>query len=272
MHIYYLNLDQRQDRRDFMERQFARLDLDATRISAATPDSLDPALVQRHCRRPPSDGPSLLLRELACSVSHQMAWQRMLADGHDRAVVLEDDIFVSAQLGNFLTQLQASPLPHDIVRIETRQGVARVSKAIGSIGNIGLHRFSSYETGSSGYVITADCARRLLADETYFTRAVDNALFDPRSPLFARIDVVRTLPGLCIPAEYILGFGLPGVQSSDIHASRLESAGKTAAKPPRWQRTYDYVYDRLLKVWMGWYKLADRYRLGGRQRFVRFEP
>ena len=269
MHIYYLNIDKRQDRRDFMERQFVALGLDATRISAATPDTLDPALVRRHCR-PPSEGPSLLPRELACSVSHQLAWKKMLADGHSSAVILEDDIFVSARLGTF--SALASLLPHDIIRIETRNGVAKVSKAIAHVGDIGLHRFFSYEIGSSGYIISAECARRLLADETYFSRAVDDALFDPRSPLFAKMDVVRPLPGLCIPAEYILGFGLPGVQSSDIHASRLESLGKTTMKPSRWQRTYDYVYDRLLKVWMGWYKLADRYRLGGRQRYVRFEP
>lgn len=271
MQIYYLNLDKRQDRRDFMERQFDAIGLNAHRVAAVTPDDLDPVLVARHCQ-PRQFPPRLLPLELACALSHQAAWRQMLADGRDSAVVLEDDIFVSARLGAFLADVQAQPPSHDIIRIETRQGLARVSKPIAHIGDIGLHRFFNYEIGASGYVITAECARRLLADGTCLLLPIDDGLFDPRSPLFAKIDVVRTLPGLCIPAEYILGFGLPGVQSSDIHASRLESAEKTAAKPPRWRPTYDYVYDRLLKIWMGWYKLADRYGLGGRQRFVRFEP
>lgn len=271
MQIYYLNLDKRQDRRDFMERQFAAAGLNARRVAAVTPHDLAPALVARHCQ-PRQSPPRLLPLELACALSHQAAWRQMLSDGRDSAVVLEDDVFVSARLGAFLADLQAQPHDHDIIRIETRQGVARVSKPIAHIGDIGLHRFFNYESGASGYVITADCARRLLADETCLLLPIDDGLFDPRSPLFSRLDVVRTLPGLCMPAEYRLGFGLPGVQASDIHASRLESQGKAGTTPSRWQRTYDYAYDRLLKVWMGWYRLADRCGLGGRQRFVRFEP
>lgn len=85
--IYYVNLDRSTDRRERLEETFARIGVRATRVPAidgATEINIDEL-----------DGP-LPATDVACRRSHMRALEMMLADGHSRALIVEDDVSFDA--------------------------------------------------------------------------------------------------------------------------------------------------------------------------------
>src|SRR4051812_45910540 len=87
--IYYINLANRPERRDFMERQFARLGLVAQRIEAATVADV-PADAISWGGHPHNPWP-MMPGELPVNYSHRKFWQALVASGALSAVILEDD-------------------------------------------------------------------------------------------------------------------------------------------------------------------------------------
>ena len=51
MQALYINLDERADRAEFLEAELSRVGLTAERLSAITPQTCPPELLERHCDR-----------------------------------------------------------------------------------------------------------------------------------------------------------------------------------------------------------------------------
>lgn len=215
--IFYINLDRREDRRTFMDAQFDRLGLSAERISAVTPDALDPSLLGRIAG---PTGRGLTREELACSCSHRKAWERMLALELPHALVMEDDAVMSPRLPAFLEALRALPKGVDVIRLETRLDRIRADRITDIFAGIALRRPLSEQWGMAAYIITAECARRLLSDSHFFDVAIDHLFLDPAGPCFSSVEVRQCFPGLCIPGYYIEELREEGHWSSDIEPER----------------------------------------------------
>jgi len=213
--IFYINLDRRDDRREFMEGEFGRLGLPAERMAAVTPDALPP-LLPGH--RPRSRG--LTEEELACSCSHRKAWERVLALGLPHALIMEDDVVLSARLPAFLKALRSMPEGVEIIRLETRLDRIRADRVTDTIAGIELRRPLSAQWGMAAYVITAECARRLLSDPRFFDVAIDHLFLDPDGPFFSSVEVRQCFPGLCIPGYYIEEMRSDQRWNSDIEPER----------------------------------------------------
>lgn len=222
MNIFYINLDSRPDRRKFIEDQFLKLGLDGIRVSAVSRDQIELDILGRYCVGDRPTRKLLTPSELACSLSHRKAWRLLLDAGLNFAVVLEDDACLSSHLPQFLAELDARPLGHDFIRLETRLKPTWISTPVGERSDVTLHRWMSYETGSAGYIISAKCARELLSldDELFFSKEIDDLLFDPRSTLFQQFSSVRTVPGLCIPADFAGHIQTDDVGKSDLATPR----------------------------------------------------
>lgn len=104
MKIFVINLDHRNDRRAFIERQLKNLGLEAEFISATDGRNLtlaeaqlyDESLSRKYNGKPLAPG------ELGCAISHRSIYERMDRDGISRALVLEDDISLSRGLASLL--------------------------------------------------------------------------------------------------------------------------------------------------------------------------
>jgi glycosyl transferase, family 25 len=191
--IYYINLATRPDRRDFMEAQLAALGLAGTRIEAATPADLTAEEVALYC-----DGhqPRYLRRkELACTRSHERAWQAMLDAGEGRALILEDDAELSPHLPAFLAEIDC--FDTDIVRLEATGPRIRVfpPKAASNSG-IDLRPFRSTPVGAAGYILKAAAAKHLLGHPAFRQRQTDLVLYDPFEEPGASLTRLQTVPGL----------------------------------------------------------------------------
>lgn len=213
--LYYINMSRREDRRQFMENQLLGLGLTATRIEAATPADISPEDVAAYCNR---NNPRFLREnELACTMSHERVWQQMLADGHDCALVLEDDAVLSQLLPGVLDALGAQDF--DIIRIEAVGKTPRVLPKVADIGDITLLPFRTQTNGSAAYVIKARAARRMLGNRGLRLRPIDVALFSPFEEPGRLLTRVLASPALAVQLAKPAAEGKASVVGrSDIRA------------------------------------------------------
>lgn len=105
--LYIINLASSKDRRARMEAQCAGFGVKPTFIDAVDGRSglpadqekrVDRTAIRARLGRDASDG------ECACALSHQRAYQRILDDGHEGAVILEDDAHLTAHFHEFYNE------------------------------------------------------------------------------------------------------------------------------------------------------------------------
>ncbi|PID63845.1 MAG: hypothetical protein CR974_00980 [Gammaproteobacteria bacterium] len=117
--LFYINLNSRTDRNNLMQQQLDKLSLNAERLSAVNGKQLTPsekAFVDERkfflrMRRPISAG------EIGCAASHRAIWQKMLDNGLDFALVMEDDVEIHPDLLSLMTS--ASYKDYDLINLST---------------------------------------------------------------------------------------------------------------------------------------------------------
>ena len=193
--IFYLNLQSRTDRRAAMERQLSELGLRAHRIEACTPENLSPRALELYCT--PSRARFVSPRELACTLSHRMAWQTIIATNLASALILEDDALLSRRLPAHLPALLALARNWDVVRVEARPEFA---VTLGPEIDCGLESLSfrrplTAQWGSGVYFVSRTGAEKLLGWQD-LAQPVDTLILDPDEKLFHRLSIIQSVPGL----------------------------------------------------------------------------
>jgi glycosyl transferase family 25 len=191
--IYYINLARRTDRRAFMEAQFARLGLAATRIEAVTPDDLTDA--DRQGKREHWISGALSNAALCCSLSHHRALNALLATSEPWGLILEDDAVLSTRLPPFLKAFAKAPPKALLVRIEAAvQAHLTLAGDIARFGGVGLHRYTGGGIGSAGYLMSRDGARMVLDDDATYRTDIDTAIFHDTVGLARRLGPLQANP------------------------------------------------------------------------------
>lgn len=192
--IYYINLASRPDRRQFMEEQFARLGLTATRIEAVTPSDLSESDVAAYCDplKPSFLSPNMF----SCNMSHERAWQTMLIAGDNQALILEDDAELSSLLPNFLED--AGSLTEELIRIETTGARSRVYPPHHVTGmDLSVRLFRSTPMGAAGYVLRRSAAEKLVGHPGLRITPIDLAINSPFEEPGALLTRSLVDPALC---------------------------------------------------------------------------
>lgn len=208
MLILVINLARRPDRLAFMRSQLDALGLAFERIEAIDGQQEDVG-----------PGTDLITPvEIACAMSHRMAWQRFLASGEPLCLILEDDVLIAPGAKLLLDAPHRLPRDADIVRLET--GLQR--SLIGSGRRCGLaghraHLLHSRHHGSAAYIITRACAERAVRDLTAFAEPIDDIMFAVNSPNHFPSVRYQIRPGLCLQADLY-----EPTRQSDLARSDLE--------------------------------------------------
>ena len=106
--IYCLNLASRPDRMDGMNRKFKFFDLNVQRVDAIPGKIVHgywDILNQQHDYHTNANN-------LACSISHTSIWNRALASGHKKVLILEDDVRIHRN-SEQMTRDLLSEIPND---------------------------------------------------------------------------------------------------------------------------------------------------------------
>lgn len=202
MPAFCINLDRRPDRWARMVALADEHGFALTRVAAT--DAREPAEIGPL----PTDagavlGRPILAGDLACSLSHRRVWQMILDQGHDAALVLEDDCVLAPGFAQFLDPGWVPPGVR-VVRLETTLLSARYGP-MEPLALPGRHmaRMRSRHTGTAGSVITRAGAAFLLEAIPQFRDPVDQLLFNDRSPIFADLAPVQVFPAPVIQGQIL---------------------------------------------------------------------
>lgn len=226
MHIFYINLRSRPDRRDYMERQTRLLGLEMERFEAVTPADISPEEIA-------DAAPWIGKSELACSLSHRAVWQTMLARGFPSALVLEDDCALSPEVPAVLSDSQLLSPAIDMLQLETHPSAATLGRsAATAVPSIGKRRMMSSCLGTCGYIITADMARICVDHPGLRRMDLGKFMFSRSGPAFLYSHrLFQAFPALATPIGALVP--MTDLKRSDVDPTRRKRNPSTAPAKPR---------------------------------------
>jgi len=220
--VYYINLASRPDRRAFMERQFAQLGIAAERIEAVRMDEVQRDLLDWH--RTTHSLWRLAEGDLACGLSHQRSWERLLESGAPAALVLEDDVQLAAPVLDFLDPTLPERLGADLLKLETFHSPVKLGSSSQRVGTTELRELCSSQMGGAAYILTREVARQSLASPLRNQMGIDRFLFGRGGYHLLRSRVLQAIPSPCIQLDKLDAAARVG--ESNIAASRAPSNGR----------------------------------------------
>ncbi len=212
MQTYVINLD----------RQPARMARMAAQLGGAAFERV-PAVEGRNLSGPerrvgevPVRAEELTRYELAVALSHNAAWQRLLASGAQHCCVLEDDVVLSPDFAEFAGNASWVPSDASIVKIEA---LSRRKLFLGpqksEFGARALLPLLSTHLGAAGYIIGREAARILLDRTTIISRPIDHILFEDILADRA-FKIYQMVPALCVQEREITS---PDALSPDLQST-----------------------------------------------------
>ena len=206
MHAYVINLERSTDRRQHVEAELAKVGLDYEIVRAVDGRQLD--LSGPQVARPGDPGQSCselwakdwsLPGLAACSLSHLLVFERIVASGADEALVLEDDITLAPDLASLIETLPRHLAgaevvllnfdSHDVCRLST-QGTDPLSARWALALPLDVGQVNS----SAAYVITREACRRMLEQMTPARAKPDDWAYFYRQGVIDRLRCVVPRP------------------------------------------------------------------------------
>ncbi|WP_055045271.1 glycosyltransferase family 25 protein [Devosia sp. A16] len=239
--VYYINLASRTDRRQFMETQFARLGIAAERIDAVTTAEVGETRMAPHTD--PRNPWAMTQVEVACVMSHEKAWRRMLDNAQPFALILEDDAVLGDGLPAFLDPALSRDLRIDLLKLETMYERVRLGRAVRQVaGRFGIHQLLASHMGGAAYVISTAMARRALADPALRRMSVDRYLFSRGGPVIPARGLYQANPAPVVQLEFYRGDKPADAERSDLKQDRDgHNAGVPRPFSHRWRDSLSRV-------------------------------
>ena len=174
MPVYCISLLNSKRRRGIIESQVSQLGLTAFEfIDAIDASKLDvPELVRTgiydEAATKKIHGYTLSKSQIACSLSHGLAYDTIVARGHEVAMVIEDDaLFVASQMDR--VDLGVLPKDWDVVFLSSFVGDRPLGKRVAGI----LYPGDAYGGSAAAYVLSKKGAKRFAADYKPVNQAAD---------------------------------------------------------------------------------------------------
>ncbi|MEO0633920.1 MAG: glycosyltransferase family 25 protein [Pseudomonadota bacterium] len=248
-----INLARASERRAHMQAELATAGITARFLPAFDMKEHAPEKLLEHCTR---TGPWGVFQpgNMACTISHELAWERFLETGAEFCVILEDDVYISPDIAAWLADLSWWPDDAHLVKIERWNG--RDTKVLlerSGPDHLGrsLRRLFSRHVGSAGYILNRDGARIMLAHRP-FRVSIDNHLFNRNASPAARAVVTYQVN----PALVTQGNEPEGVPASLTHRKKPEGMEKWLQKARRGWHEVAYPLSTYLKFLTGRIALA----------------
>ena len=159
MKAFVINLDSATERMAFQKQQLKQLNIEFQRIPAYKIDSKEDSLFLKYhntWQRP------MNVAEVSCFFSHKIIWD-LIVENNQAMIVLEDDAYLADDINQVIDDLQKQ-VDIDYVNIETRYKrrrlIAKTPKQ--KIGNSELYRLYQGRSGTGGYILWPNGAKKLL--------------------------------------------------------------------------------------------------------------
>lgn len=173
--LIVINLDRSSERLMQVREQLESRGLSFHRLAATDARTLPESERDRYysaaLNRSTHDQP-LFPGEIACYISHLRAWQLILDQGWDYAVILEDDVRLAPNFEQALDQLASLPLDWDVMKLGSTS-TKPIIKATPVGGGLTLCSYAKVPICTVGEAVSRRGAEKLLARRIPFGRPVD---------------------------------------------------------------------------------------------------
>ncbi|MAS03622.1 MAG: hypothetical protein CL534_02850 [Ahrensia sp.] len=179
MKCFFINLDRVPERRAHMEREFAKVGLEAERFPAVDALHIED---YDNVRYVPGSGVrwEIFKSQIGVFESHRRIWQMVVAQNLDMAAVFEDDMFFLPDLVDLLGLLETAGPQFDLVKLDSAFYPVPLSAPELTIGQWPLRRILADSTSCGAYVLTRHAAEKLLAWSDPYCDHIDDFTFRPR--------------------------------------------------------------------------------------------
>ena len=196
MKNYVISLKSAKKRRDHIETEFKKFNIDYSFFDAITP-----LQNEKICLDLGIDIKKFTITktEISCFLSHIYIWKKALQDNTDYISVFEDDIYLGEQAFLFLGNTNWIPSNIDIVKIESFDKSIEVLKTekIKTLDNRFLYKLISKHIGGAGYIISKKAIIYLLSElkNKDEIEPIDLFIFED---MINNLNIYQMLPALCI--------------------------------------------------------------------------
>lgn len=176
---YVLHLERAEGRKRQVAELLAALPLSAEIVPATDGLLMGDADLERHFRRylHLPRYPFVISRtEIACFLTHRRAWQRIIDDGCDAGLVVEDDVAVASPSFARVVETATSLIgPDEFLRFPLRERGER-GGVVHASGAVSIIEPRLPALGMQMQLVGREAARRLLAATKLFDRPVDSVV------------------------------------------------------------------------------------------------
>lgn len=188
---YIIHLERAAGRRKNVAQLCSRLGPDATVIHGVDGRAAAPLYAPKPLRAAfPAYPFPLRSAEIATFHSHRACWQRLVEDGHDAALIVEDDITLDPTFAAALGLARQHLQPGRLIRFALHERERGEIVAQGK-GNLRLLRPSVIGLGMQALLVTRGAAIQLLQSSVRFDRPVDTFV---QMRWLHGVDVLTVLP------------------------------------------------------------------------------
>jgi glycosyl transferase, family 25 len=251
--IYVINLDKDVERLQWMEQQLTAHKLAYSRVAAVNgmqiqkpkdPYWSDP---RRSHLGPP---------EIGCLLSHANAWRLIAQADGEHGLVLEDDVHLSDDFGDFIRSVSFDANEFCVHKLETfRANVTLIRRPAYTARNHRAHKLETNHGGSGAYILNKKTASHLLDHLDLFGEAMDIELFDPHRRTINNLTIYQWLPAPCIQdflvSEPIYKKSFVSNIAKDRSDERLQFIGKRVPKHTKILKArLRMLYTKLYSAWL----------------------
>lgn len=232
--LFVINLARSAQRLANTQTQLARVNLPFERIDAVDGAQLStqqkllhysPQLNKQQYHYPLSNG------QIGCYLSHRKAWQRIVDEKLDYAIVLEDDFYIDESIHNAIKNIEQLQQPWQLIKLaayENRTRPIAYQQNLNNHQQLVIHK--KLMTGCCATAISYEGAKQLLKATAQFGRPVDCDLQH-------------------IWETHVNGFSLmpyPVSQNTDIQSDIASCATKTKVKKAFFKRKFQQLHSGVL--------------------------
>jgi glycosyl transferase, family 25 len=196
-----INLDHSAERLEFQCKQLAHLQIPMQRLAAVNSSDI---LSDRYEQLANGWERKMRPAEVACFLSHKIAWQYVL-DTAKPWLILEDDALLSHNTFDVLAALFSRTIEVDYVNLETRHRRKWLSKEADTlIAGYELRQLYQDRTGAAAYILFPSGAQKLLNRAQHSAPALADA-FLCRS---YELNAWQVYPAAAIQLDQCINYGL----------------------------------------------------------------
>jgi glycosyl transferase family 25 len=205
MKSYVINLEQDTARMGVIGARFQALGLGFERIKAVDGRQMSDAAFDAFVKARISKKGGWGRAQAGCFLSHYRVWTEIAQGDAPHAAIFEDDVHLAHVIADVFKDDSWLPKPFDIVRLETSTNRVLLDQpADHSVLGRSVHRLRSASWCAGAYILSRECAQKLLAAPLSRHTSVDHFLFSFESTSIAgELTIYQVRPALATQDKFL---------------------------------------------------------------------